>query len=58
MSEENSMTNKEWKIHLKKCIDKISDGLIKDGVLEDIGHVGGGMYYLGNGCYTGKDGWC
>jgi len=25
--------------------------------LEKIGHVGGGLYHIGGGCYSGKKGW-
>jgi hypothetical protein len=45
------------KEELKEAIEKALFKCIKDSPLEEIGYVGGGLYYLGSGCYTSEKGW-
>ena len=49
------MTNEEWSDKLKKEFAKIDKELKEDPPVP-IGHVGNGMYHLGDGVYTGKIG--
>lgn len=41
---------------MKIAIDEAIEHL-KPNTPEDIGPVGGGLYHIGGGVYTGKDGW-
>ncbi len=48
-------SSEEWVKKLTEEIEEISKEI--KGDLPDIGPVGGGLYHLGLGCYTGKAGW-
>jgi hypothetical protein len=48
-------SREEWIKKLTEGVEKITNEM-KDK-FEEVGPVGGGLYYIGGGCYTGKAGW-